>query len=193
MSKPHNRKMYEEITCAKARNNSIKSDIYPTFNDIQINNIKTFANRINTPLLILNNNCKNKITNNIILQSQPLITSNIYTIYTHNNINNSQRSNIDNHQPILYIQNRETFILNSILNNNCNFLPLKNKLNNPIILKSKLNHNLNMANTQIFRNIIQQELQKHSTMRNKIKLSPPSPYLYSQKKSSYRHENSYIT
>ena len=50
MSEPHNRKIYEDITYSKPRNISITSDEYPTLVYIQNNNIKTFANRINTSL-----------------------------------------------------------------------------------------------------------------------------------------------
>ena len=132
-------KKYEDITFSKAKNNSIKSDKYPTFNDIQINNIKTFTNRINNPPWILNNNFEKKIGNNIISKSQPPIISNIDTIHTHNDINNSQLSNINNHQDILTIQNPVIFILNSDLNykHDSSPSPSKNKLNNPIIIKFK--------------------------------------------------------
>ena len=86
--------------------------------------------------------------------------SNTDTIHTDNNINKSQLSNIYNHQDILSIQNTETSILHSILNNKCTSSPsrLKNKLNNHVITKFKSNNNLNMANIPSFRNSIQQEL-----------------------------------
>lgn len=88
IGKPHNRKIYEDITYSKPRNNSTTSDAYSILEDIQNNNIKTFANRINTSPSILDNDYENKFGNNIISQSQPPIISNIDTIHTNNNINN---------------------------------------------------------------------------------------------------------
>ena len=100
MSGSQNRKIYEDITYSKARNNSITSEIYSTLNDIQDNNIKTFANIINSSPSILNNDYEKKVRNNIISQLQPPIIYNTYTIHTDNNINKSQLYNIYNHQNI---------------------------------------------------------------------------------------------
>ena len=61
----------------------MKSNKYPIFNKIQNNNIKSFANRINTPPSIINNNCKKEIANNKISQSQLPIIFNIDTIHKH--------------------------------------------------------------------------------------------------------------
>ena len=96
-SKHHNRKIYEDITYSKARNNSSTSDAYSILDDIKNNNIKTFANRINASPSILDNDYENKFGNNIISQSQSPITYNIDIICADNNINKSQLSNIYNH------------------------------------------------------------------------------------------------
>ena len=131
---------------------------------------------------MLNNDYENKVENNIISESQPPIIFNIVTIHADNNINKSQLSNIYNHQNMSSIQNPETSSLHSILNSNCVSSPshLKNKLNNHIFTKYKSKNNLNMANVPSSRNIIQLELQEHSTILNNTKLPLPSPYLYSK-------------
>ena len=148
MSEPHNRKICEDITYSKARNNSITPIKYSILNDIQNNNIKNFANRIHTSPSILNKNYEKNVGNNIISQSQTPVISNTHIIHADNNINKSQLSKTDNHQNILLIKNPETSSLHSILNSNCasSTVHLKNKLNNHIITKCKSNKYLNMAN-----------------------------------------------